>query len=179
MLVLNSTKAFIVPYPIKKLCKYKKNKIMAIMEYGIGGNEVRVDASESIAAIPENRTLIVEQLTAEEPINPEVVEGLSTIEQVFGHYKPQVDLELENEEGQTVKESLHFGDVSDFSVKNMTHQSPFLSGLNTEKEFYEGLKKQLRSNKVLQRALENPESKAAFLDVLKSIQYELEGGDKE
>ena len=37
---------------------------MAILEYGIGGNEVKVDTSEAIANIPENRSLIVEQLTA-------------------------------------------------------------------------------------------------------------------
>lgn len=52
---------------------------MAILEYGIGGNEVKVDTSEAIANIPENRSLIVEQLTADEPITPEAVKGLSTI----------------------------------------------------------------------------------------------------
>lgn len=152
---------------------------MAIMEYGIGGNEVKIDASEAIAAIPENRTLLVEQLTEDEPINPEVVEGLTTIEQVFTHYKPKVDIELENEEGQPIKETLHFTSVSDFSVKNMTTQSQHLSELKTAKDFYEGLKKQLRSNKVLQKALENPESKQALLDALKGIQAELQATDKD
>jgi hypothetical protein len=152
---------------------------MAIMEYGIGGNEVKVDASESIAAIPENRTLIVEQLTADEPISPEVVEGLTSIDQVFAHYKPQVDIELENSEGQPINETLRFNSVGDFSVKNLTAQSSFLGQLSTEKDFYENLKKQLRSNKVLQKALENPESKRAFLEVLKGVMAELETADKE
>ncbi len=44
---------------------------MAILEYGIGGNEVKVSASDAIANIPENRSLIVEQLTADEPVTPE------------------------------------------------------------------------------------------------------------
>jgi len=35
---------------------------MAIYNYGIGGNEVKVDANESIAEIPSNRTLIVQKL---------------------------------------------------------------------------------------------------------------------
>lgn len=48
---------------------------MAILEYGIGGNEVKVDTSEAIANIPENRSLIVEQLTADEPITPEAVKA--------------------------------------------------------------------------------------------------------
>ncbi len=34
---------------------------MALFDYMIGGNEVKVDANESIAEIPSNRTLIVQQ----------------------------------------------------------------------------------------------------------------------
>lgn len=46
---------------------------MAIYNYGIGGNEVKVDANESIAEIPSNRTLIVQKLTDEAPAAPESV----------------------------------------------------------------------------------------------------------
>lgn len=144
-----------------------------IQEYGIGGNEIKVDASESIAAIPENRTLLVEKLTSEEPIQPELVTGLTNIEQVFEHYKPQIDVQFENEEGQPVDETFYFKNVGDFSVKNMTAQSNFLNSLSTEKDFFEGLSKQLRSNKVLQRALENPEAKQAFIASLNAILNEL------
>lgn len=145
-----------------------------IQEYGIGGNEVRVDASESIAAIPENRTLLVEKLTIDEPVNPEVVTGLTTVEQVFAHYKPQVDVEFQNAEGQSVDETFHFKGVNDFSVKSMTEQSAFLNKVSKEKDFYENLTKQLRSNKVLQRALENPETKEAFIEALQGVLAELE-----
>lgn len=147
---------------------------MAILEYGIGGNEVKIDASESIANIPDNRTLIVEQLTADEPVNPEAVSGLNTVEQVFDHFKPNVDVEFENEEGQPVKENFRFSNVGDFSVKNLTEQSPFLRNLNQQKDFYENLVKQLRSNKVLQRALDDPDSKAAFITALNVLKGELE-----
>lgn len=152
---------------------------MAILEYGIGGNEVRVDASESIAMIPENRTLIVEQLTSEEAVQPEIVEGLATIEQVFDHYKPQVDVEFENAEGQPIRESFSFQNVGDFSVKKLTEQSNFLSKLNVEKEFWESLQKQLRSNKVLQRALESPDTKEALIASLQSILAELKEAGNE
>ena len=46
---------------------------MAIYDYGIGGNEVNVDANESIADIPSNRTLLVQKLTDEAPVSPETV----------------------------------------------------------------------------------------------------------
>lgn len=146
---------------------------MAILEYGIGGNEVKVDASEAIANIPENRSLIVEQLTADEPVTPEAVEGLTTIEEVFEHFSPNVDVTFENEQGEPVKENFGFKNTGDFSIKNMTENSPFLKNLAMQKEFYEGLIKQLRSNKVLQKVLENAESKEAFIAVLKELQAEL------
>lgn len=146
---------------------------MAILEYGIGGNEVKIDASEAIANIPDNRSLIVEQLTSEDPINPEAVTGLTTIEDVFKHFSPNIDIEFDSEDGQPVKENFRFGTVADFSVKNMTENSPFLNKLSMQKEFYETLIKQLRSNKVLQRVLENAESKEAFVAALTALKSEL------
>lgn len=146
---------------------------MAILDYGIGGNEVKIDSSEAIANIPENRSLIVEQLTSDEPVTPEAVKGLNTVEEVFEHFSPNVDIEFENEQGQSVKENFSFKTVADFSVKNMTENSSFLKDLAMEKDFFEGLIKQLRSNKVLQRVLENAESKEAFIAALKELKSEL------
>ncbi len=147
---------------------------MAILDYEIGGNEVRIDNAEGIGNLPDNRALIVEHLTADEPIIPDAVTGLSTIEEVFSYFHPNVDVEFENEEGQPVQENLRFNSVADFSVKNMTQQSDFLNKLSQEKDFYEGVVKQLRSNKVLQRVLEDPEMKAAFIAALNNVKQELE-----
>lgn len=147
---------------------------MAIYNYEIGGNEIKPDAGESIAAIPENRSLVIEQLTHDEPVHPEAVKGLKTVEEVFAHFKPTREIEFETSEGQPLKEELSFGSVADFNVKNLTRGSEFLSKVNTEKDFYTGLIKQLRSNKVLQRALEDPEAKAAFIAVLEEVKAELE-----
>lgn len=60
---------------------------MDLGNYGIGGNEVKIDASEGIAEIPQNRTLLVEQLTKDEPVAPEVVAGLTNIDEVFAHFQ--------------------------------------------------------------------------------------------
>ncbi len=147
---------------------------MAILEYEIGGNEVKIDASEGIANIPDNRAMVVEHLTSEEPVQPELAQGLKTIEDVFKHFKPNVDMEFESQEGQPVKENIQFHNVGDFGVKNMTQQSEFLSKLSQEKDFYDGMVKQLRSNKVLQKALQDPETKAAFIEALSSLKKEIE-----
>jgi hypothetical protein len=147
---------------------------MAILDYEIGGNEVKTDASEAINAIPENRSLIVERLTADEPVNPEAVTGLGSIEAVFERFRPNVDISFTDSNGQPVRENFKFANVGDFSVGKMTGQSDFLRNLSEQEEFYETLTKQLRSNKVLQRALADSRSKAAFISALTALKKELE-----
>ena len=65
--------------------------------YGIGGNEVKSDASEAFADIPQNRTLMMEKLTKDAPVKPQIVHGIQTIEQVFAEFKPEVEVEFDDD----------------------------------------------------------------------------------
>ena len=84
---------------------------MDLGNYGIGGNEVKIDASEGIAEIPQNRTLLVEQLTKDEPVAPEVVAGLTNIDEVFAHFRPEIDIEFADADGAPVEENFRFHNV--------------------------------------------------------------------
>ena len=150
---------------------------MAMFEYGIGGNVEKIDASEAIADIPHNRTLLVEKLTADDPIHPEKVEKLETIEGVFAHFKPNINVTFEDKEGQEVTENFRFKTVADFLNKNMTQNSPFLNGLNNEKAFYNRMLKQLRTNKIMQRALQNADAREAFVEVLQILLDEMKANE--
>ena len=141
---------------------------------GIGGNAVEQEANEGIADIPGNRTLMVNQMTAEEPCVPEIVDHLYTIEDVFKYFDPNIDVNFLDKEGQDVTENFQFSNVGDFSVKSMTQRSPFLNNLSIRKEFYEKVVKQLRSNKVLQRVIANNDTKAAMLIILKELKKQVE-----
>lgn len=143
------------------------------MEYEVGGNEVKIDASEAIASIPENRTLLLEKLTSDEPVNPSKAEGLTSVEEVFGYFNPNIDIEFESADGQPVKENFRFKNVGDFSVNELTKKSSFLKELDVKGQSYGKLIKQLRSNKVLQRALEDPDAKNAFIEALNQLKEEL------
>ncbi|KAB5456544.1 hypothetical protein POY80_16735 [Bacteroides uniformis] len=148
---------------------------MMIDDYiGIGGNAVEQEANEGIADIPGNRTLMVNQMTAEEPGVPEIVDHLYTIEDVFKYFDPNIDVNFLDKEGQDVTENFQFSNVGDFSVKSMTQRSPFLNNLSIRKEFYEKVVKQLRSNKVLQRVIANNDTKAAMLIILKELKKQVE-----
>lgn len=145
-----------------------------MQEYGIGGTEVKGDASEAFAEIPQNRTLLCEKLTGDAPIKPEIVKGLQTIDDVFEHHKPEVEVDFEDSEGVSKEETLSFRSLSDFGVKGITAQSEFLKDLNIEKEQYQKIIKQLKSNKLLRKTLENPDTKADLLGVMYALIKELE-----
>ena len=142
--------------------------------YGIGGTEVQSDANEAIQEIPQNRTLLVEKLTDGQPIKPEVVKGLKTVEEVFEHFKPEIGVDYEDSEGVGKKETLKFNNVGDFGAKGITRQSKFLKDLNTEKEQYVKIVKQLKTNKILKAALTDPEAKQALMESIRALITEIE-----
>ncbi|PIN27530.1 hypothetical protein [Prevotella intermedia] len=146
---------------------------MAIFDYGIGGNEVNVDANESIADIPSNRTLLVQKLTDEAPVSPETVYGLQTVEDVFEHFSPSVQLEMQNDSGEDVTETMYFKNLGDFDSEKLKENSAFLSKLDVEKEQNIKIARQLSSNKALLKALANPETRQAVIDLLQSSLDEL------
>ena len=146
---------------------------MAIYDYGIGGNEVKVDANESIADIPSNRTLLVQKLTDEAPAAPETVYGLQTVEDVFEHFSPSVNLEMQNDKGEDISEKMVFKNLGDFDAKNIKEHSEFLSKLDVEKEQNTKIARQLSSNKALLKALANPETRQAIIDLLESTLDEI------
>ncbi|MCF6349784.1 MAG: hypothetical protein L3J23_01975 [Flavobacteriaceae bacterium] len=142
--------------------------------YGLGGTEVKTDANEAIQDIPQNRTLLVEKLTHNQPIKPVVTKGLKTIDDIFEHYDPKVEVEFEDSEGVLKKEELGFKNLGDFGGKGITKQSSFLKDLSTEKEQYIKVIKQLKTNKILKTAITNPEAKAALLESIKALLTEIE-----
>ena len=142
--------------------------------YGIGGQEVKGDASEAILEISQNRTLFTQKLTSDAPIKPKIVEGLKNTEEVFAHYKPKVSVDFEDSEGAGFQEELRFAGLADFGIKGITAQSSFLQNLNIEKEQFQKIIKQLKTNKLLRKSLENPETKQAVLSSLYAMIKELE-----
>lgn len=143
--------------------------------YGIGGQERKLDnAQEAITDIPLNRTLLVQKLTSDPPLRAQIVEGLRTPEAVFAHFKPQVEVEFEKENGTVVPETLHFESLGDFGKKGIINQSTFLQDLSTQADDLQKLLRQLKSNKILKSALDTPETKAAFLAAIQSMIAELD-----
>ncbi|MFW6245818.1 MAG: hypothetical protein ACOC13_00070 [Tangfeifania sp.] len=145
-----------------------------MQNYGIGGTEVPNEANEALSEIAQNRTLLVEKLTDEAPFKPEIVKGLTSIDDVFNHYQPSVDIDFEDSEGTSKEETLSFKGLADFGKDGITAQSDFLKDLTNQKEQYLKIIKQLKSNKLLRKALENKETKESMLNVIYAMVREIE-----
>jgi len=151
-----------------------KKKVMS--EYAFGGTEVKEGANEGISEIDQNRTLIVEKLTDMAPVKPKIIDGLKTIDDVFNEFSPNVDIDFTDSEGQTIDENLKFQNVGDFGVKGITSQSKFLNDLTAQKEQNLKMVKQLKTNKVIRKVIENEESRTALINAMNALLKEL--GDK-
>jgi hypothetical protein len=147
---------------------------MAVEKYSIGGTVEATDASEAFADIPQNRVLMVEKLTAKPATSPVIVQELTSMEAVFEHFKPNIDVDFETEDGATKKETLRFNSIADFGVKGITNQSSYLNDLTLRKEQYQKIIKQLKSNKILRQALNDPDSRVAVLKALNALIKELD-----
>lgn len=139
-------------------------------KYKLGGVPVELDnAQAGIPVIHPNRTVFVQKLTEKAPRNPEVVEGLQSEEDVFKHYAPSCKVEFTDENGRSKKEEIHFEDRSHFGKKGLVEQSEFLTHLDERQKNLVELIKKVKSDKFLQKALADDESKAAFINGLKSM----------
>lgn len=146
---------------------------MSMYNYGIGGNEVKKDASEAISNIPSNRTLLIQKLTNETPVTPEAIYKLETVEQVFEKFAPKLEIAFQDENGSDVKETMNFKNLGDFNPKAMKENSAFLNKLNVEKEQNTKITRQLTSNRALKKALDNPETRTAIIETLEASLAEL------
>lgn len=147
---------------------------MPIEPYGIGGTEVKTDAFEAFADIPQNRVLMAEKLTDDPPVKPEITEGITDVAGVFKRYSPNVQMEFETEDGAARKESLHFNGLEDFGMKGITAQSGFLKELDMKQQQYQKIIKQLKTNKLLKQALADKDTKKNLLASLHLLIQELD-----
>jgi hypothetical protein len=145
-------------------------------EVEIGGQLVPQESFEAIANISSNKTLLVQKLTSK-PTKLEPVKGLKTIDDVFEHFKPGVEVEFEEENGALRKEELKFNSLLDFKKDGIVNQSDFLKKIQTQQDACNSIVKKLKTNKILKAALQNPEAKKNFLQALQAAINEIDNAN--
>jgi hypothetical protein len=145
-----------------------------MFNYEIGGQERKIETNEGISDIPQNRTLLIEKLTDESPLSPQIIPDLKSIQDVFAFFKPAKEVEFETADGAGRKEKLQFESLGDFGKQGITRQSTYLNELSHQCEDLQKFVKQLRTNKILRTLLENKEAKSAYLSCIQSLINEME-----
>ncbi|HVM86771.1 MAG TPA: hypothetical protein VMT76_01195 [Puia sp.] len=145
-----------------------------MFNYDIGGQERKNEVSEGIADIPQNRTLLIEKLTDDPPLSPQIIPDLKNVSDVFAFFKPAKEVEFETEDGSSKSEELHFESLADFGKQGITKQSAYLNELNQQCDDLQKFVKQLKSNKILKTLLENKDAKAAYMSCIKALINEME-----
>lgn len=144
--------------------------------------DIEEDPGAKVNAIDANKTLILDQYTSEAPVEAELFQDAKTIKDVFDHFKPAVDVEFENEEGEIVPETLHFNEMKDFDVNggkgNLVMNSPYLSEIKINADNSSKVRKQLEQNTKLRNILKDAQAREDLKALLQEMLDELEQSNK-
>jgi len=154
----------------------KKRRRMGLRENFISDTPDE-EAGGKVNAISQNKTLYIGQFT-NSVSDPELFQDAKTINDVFEHFKPSVDVEFQDEEGSSVDETLSFKEMKDFEVNNGSGQlvtnNSFLMDIKSNIDANAKMKKQIEQNKKLRDILVNKESKEELKKTLQHLLNELE-----
>ena len=136
------------------------------------------ESGSSVSALDTNKTLFIDQYTTDaQGEDPELFEDAKTIDDVFDHFKPNVEVQFTGEDGGIVSETLHFNEIKDFEADggrgNLVANSEFLSEQKAQMDSYAKVRKQIEQNKKLRDILKDPKSKEELKDYLEYLLNEL------
>lgn len=144
--------------------------------------DLEEDPGAKVNAIDANKTLIIDQYTDEAPVEAELFQDAKTMKDVFDHFKPSVEVEFTNEEGEIVPETLHFNEMKDFDVNggkgNLVMNSPFLSDIKIHADNSSKVRKQLEQNTKLRNILKDAQAREDLKAMLQAMLDELEQSNK-
>ena len=133
----------------------------------IGANELKeTDLSKSIEQLRYNRSMLVMPLNENAGQEPELTQ-CQTIKEVFERFKPEAEVTVRNEAGETEESKLEFRDIKDFTPESVIRMTPTLRNMKTEVAILQDLVKQVRGNATLRKALGKPEERDKLLAGLK------------
>ena len=131
------------------------------------------ESNAKVTPLDNNKTIIIDQYTSDVEVgNSELFEAPKTMQDVFAHFKPTVDVEFEDEMGGIVSEKLHFNEMRDFEG-NLVANSPFLSGAKSKVDVAAKIRKQIEQNRRLRDILKDEEGKAELKELLEALLQEI------
>jgi predicted component of type VI protein secretion system len=140
-----------------------------------------IEVEQSFTKINTNRTLVLASLQAEGPYDPETLPDEATVSltKLFEFAKPSVEVELEtgDEDNPTQEIKIAYPNLKAFRPDDLEKRISILQKQRAQEDRLQRINAELERSKRLQEIIKDPDKKAAFLDILRSIQEELESAD--
>lgn len=138
------------------------------------------ESNAKVSPVDNNKTLMMDQYTSDvEPGKPEFLENALNIDDVFAHFKPAVEVDFVDDEGGSVNETLHFGELRDFEAQGgkgrLVANSEFLSSVKLKIDTNTKIRKSIEQNRKLRDILKETSSKEELKMMLNAMLAELEG----
>ena len=136
------------------------------------------ESNAKVTPLDNNKSIIIDQYTSDVEVgNSELFENPKTMQDVFDHFKPSVNVEFEDEQGGIVSEQLHFNEMRDFEANggkgNLVTNSPFLSNAKSKVDVSAKIRKQIEQNRRLRDILKDAEGKAELKELLEALLQEI------
>ena len=136
------------------------------------------ESGSNVSALDTNKTLMIDQYTSDaRGEDPELFEDAKTLDDVFQHFKPNVEVDFTDEDGGSISETLYFNSIKDFEANggkgNLVANSEFLSDKKASMDSYAKVRKQIEQNKKLREILKDAGTKEELKDYLEYLLNEL------
>lgn len=136
------------------------------------------ESGAKVNLIDANKTLMIDQYTSDASEVPELFQDAKTLQDVFDHFKPSVDVDFVTENGDTVSETLQFNEMKDFDVDdgkgNLVMNCKFLSDIKVHGDGVAKVRKQIEQNAKLRALLKDQAAREDLKALLKQMLDELE-----
>lgn len=141
--------------------------------------DIEEESGAKVNPVDANKTLYIDQFSSDVTVgDPEFFQEGRTMQDVFDHFKPEVDAEFIDNEGATVTETLKFRSIADFEANggkgNLVKNSPYLSGLKLQVDNAAKVRKQIEQNGKLKSILKDAEGREELRQMLRQMLDELE-----
>jgi hypothetical protein len=157
--------------------KFKKKRKMSLLRENFISDAPDEEAGGKVNAISQNKTLYIGQFS-DAVDEPELFQEATNINSVFEKFKPKIDVEFQDENGDSVQETLAFKDMSDFDVNNgagkFVTNSSFLMEAKSNIDMNAKMRKQMEQSKRIRDLLGDKQAKEELRNVLQNMLDELE-----
>jgi len=152
-------------------------KSKSLYGYQIGATIETQERGADVNIVPDNKTLIALPLNDDPDIEADPTR-LKNMKEVFENYKPKVEVDLKNLEGEADMVELKFSALRDFNKDGIIKQAPVLQDLQQQEETYARYIDIINNNEKLRSILGDPEMKKEFLELVDMLVEELDESNK-